>query len=195
MRNIFDMMKAHAISPRRSPLDGSANPEKHDMYVMRKCVKAWLTEARLMMFEQEALADRIREMDYKLDGLCCDPPGARTGAGMRGLDGGIARLMAMKREWSEMVTQDIGFIKNAIDLCRPRHKARYACWLHWGRGLSWSAVARRLNYSVDHAKSDVKDKGVEELYPLIPEEFRRYTFPNAAPEDSVKYPTPSHDSV
>lgn len=150
-------------------------------YVKRECVKAYLGEVRRRANEIAQLELEIGEMRARLDGM------AAHGGG----DGGkrkpddrmareIARIEQRESELRILHRSDDEFIARAEALCLPRYKNRWICWLHWAKGEKWVNVARRIGYSRQTAHRLAND-GIDELYPLIPEEFRRYTFPPAAP--------------
>ena len=98
------------------------------------------------------------------------------------LGDGAAALIDMKRELAQNEAEEGPFIANAIELCRKAGIEGRAMYMRYVLGLSWGQVARRVGYSDSHVKGYMQDKAAMELYPKIPEEYRRYTFPNAAPK-------------
>lgn len=154
--------------------------QDHDMYVMRACVTAWLDHVRRQDAEIRELESRIAEVRERLDGLGASVEGGGRGSGGDRMAEGVARISELEGEWSARVAACMAEIERARDMCSPSHVGRHAMWLHVVEGRTWAYVGRAIGYSERQAKR-IADGGCRDLYPLIPEEFRRATFPNAAP--------------
>lgn len=154
--------------------------QEHDMYVMRACVTAWLDHIRRADAEIRELEARISDVRERLDGLGASIDGAGGGSGGDRMADGVARIAELEDEWSARVSACYEEIERARDMCSPRHVGRYAMWLHVVEGRTWAYVGRVIGYSERQAKR-IADGGARDLYALIPEEFRRDAFPNAAP--------------
>lgn len=153
---------------------------QHDMYVMRACVTAYLKHIKTMDDEIREVESRIRTVRSRLEGLGVSFDGTRSGGGGDHLSDGVARIMELEAEWSARVESCYAEIASAQDMCDPHHVGRWAMWMHVVEGRTWAYVGRVIGYSEVQARR-IGDGGTRELYYMIPETFRRDTFPNAAP--------------
>lgn len=152
---------------------------QHDAFVMREVVKAYLREVRLGQMRMRDLQDRMLTLRESMEGL--RSPGASSGGGPSDrMAEGMARLQKLEDEWSEAAVSYAAFAAEAYDLCFGHGVNRWAVWLHDVDGLTWEAVGRRVGYSEKNARR-IAESGYRELYYIVPEEYRRSAFPNAAP--------------
>lgn len=153
---------------------------QHDPAVMRYCVRSYLQDIRCRHLTARALEEEIMDLRYRLEGLSSPMAGVKGGntSPSSKMALGLAALEQLESEWATMVANDAGVISDALMICRQTDE-RWACWLHWVSRLTWAQVAKTIGYSESHTKTDIVDAGIEQIYGDMPEEYRRYTIPNA----------------
>lgn len=153
----------------------------HDYETMRFCVRAYLGYVRGIDATITAVGEDIARVEARLEllGVSLAPVGSGDG-GRDALPDGLARAAELRDEWEGAMALYADDLACARRLCRPVHERRYALWLHLVEGRTWGEAARELGYSERHARR-LADDGVRELYPLMPERWRREPIPNAAP--------------
>lgn len=162
-------------------MTGAAAPGRGpDAFVARACVTSYLRRVRAMDDEIRETEERIRAARERLEAV--GAAGGGPGSGARGdrIGDGVARVMELEREWSERVSANLAEIAAAQDMCSPRHPGRWAMWMHVVERRTWAGVGAAMGYSAVQARR-IADAGARELYRLIPEQYRRDEFPNAAP--------------
>lgn len=153
----------------------------HAYDVQKHCVEEYLRYVRSLEASMEAIEFDIARQNARLD-LMGIPYGAMPSApSPDALPDGIARLCELRERWSEEYCAYSGDLERARELCRPVHENRHVLWLHYVELQTWSLVARMKCFSERQVRK-MGRAGVVELYYLMPEEFRRYSIPNAAPE-------------
>ena len=152
-----------------------------DPYVMRKAVVGFLTHIRETENKIGYLESRISKIRARLTGMGYDPS-AQGGGGSRtdAIPEGVATLSELEDEWSACVRHHTREVEAAREMCALPHVERHVVWLRVVEKRKWHEVAKAVRYTPRQAQRLEQD-GIEELYPLIPEQFRRDAFPNAAP--------------
>lgn len=148
---------------------------------MKHCVEAYLSEIRGKRDDMRDLEWRIDELRSSMDGLSSMSDGAIGGGASDPMASGLAALDALQAQWSDVAEAYAGDIAQATAICSPSMPERHAIWLHTVERMTWAQVARRLGYSEVHVRKNLAVVGIAEIYAEMPEEYRRYSIPNAAP--------------
>lgn len=152
-----------------------------DIEVLRKPVIDWLVYIREMNTRISYLESRISEIRDRLCGMGYDP--ASQGGSASSADkipSGVATLAELEDEWNQRVKDTQREIEEARELCSPTNTGRYVLWLRYVDRRSWKDISNSVSYSPKQCRR-IAEGGIRDLYPLIPEIFRRNAFPNAAP--------------
>lgn len=153
----------------------------HAYDVQKHCVEEYLRYVRSLEASMEAIESDIARQNARLD-LMGIPYGAVPSApSPDALPDGIARLCELRERWSEEYCAYSGDLERARELCRPVHENRNILWKYYIEGQTWDGIARKKVYSERQVRRNAAS-GVTELYYLMPEEWRRYSIPNAAPQ-------------
>lgn len=152
---------------------------EHCYEVKRHCVIAYLDDIRIRRAVMEDLEWRIDSLRERLEGL-----GMTQGEGVAGgestdMADKLARIHDLEAQWATAVVESAETVAVAASLCPSSEPERYCLWLHFVERLTWPEVGERMSYSPDHIKGRFVRKGIDALYPEIPEEYRRYAIPNA----------------
>lgn len=155
---------------------------EHDFEVMRICVKSYLSHMRLIKDDIRELELRIREIKERLGVLAVDYSKENVSVSSDGdsIGKAIAKIEELQNELSERILNYQKLLANAQDLCQPHYLGRYAMWLHEVEQKTWTYVARCIGYS-ESRTYDIAEAGIREIYYEMPEEYRRYSIPNALP--------------
>ena len=147
----------------------------------RHCVYAYMEHIRSIPDDIREIEQQIKEIEASIDirSSVAAGGGTTTPAGDK-IGSGIAILEDKLERWDVMIKNLYVERDHVRSLCLPTYKGRYALWLHKVEAKSWPYVARILGYSERQAKR-FAEQGIIELYRLMPEEWRRYTIPNALP--------------
>ena len=94
-----------------------------------------------------------------------------------GIPEGIARLEELKDRWEGDASAMAAEWATMLDFCM-QSTPRRICWLHYVDGLTWGRVARKVGYSQQHARR-LAWQGINEIYEIVPESFRRSAIPKA----------------
>lgn len=155
---------------------------EHDFEVMRICVHDYLhyirsIEASLLAMEEDIENQRAR-IEY--GAVRYGRVGGRGALDVNKVPDGVARLMELRDQWLDEYAKHADELARAKALCRPIYENRHTLWLRRVEGLTWATVARRAGVSITTCNR-CERLGIQELYELLPEEFRRDAIPNAAP--------------
>lgn len=155
---------------------------EHNFYVQKICVKNYLHHMRFIDNDFKALEGRIASIENQLTlmGVSFDKIGYTSLSEGDKMGSGLIDLLEARDKLAERNARYRRYYEQACDLCEPHNLYRYALWLHYVDGHNWDTVGSKLGYSESHIKF-LAAKGITELYSLMPEEYRRYTLPNAAP--------------
>ena len=158
---------------------------QHDYEVMKHCVVSYLKAIRAKNAEIEELDARITKIESSLrpKGIDFDKVG-KSSPTDETMPHGIASLIELRQRWNDVVAASKDDMSRAYDICRPEHPNRWVIWLHIVEGRSWELVGRKMGYSADHVRRLAR-LGYAEIYEEMPEEYRRYTIPNAVPLENV----------
>lgn len=155
---------------------------EHAFDVQRHCVIRFLEHVKLIDEDITHTRERITELEQMLtlSGVSFDKVGSAPSTSGDKIPDGIIKLMDKRDELTTKLTLHFETLDLAHELCQPSNRPRWCLWLHYVKGYDWASVGRMLNYSERHVRL-MSCTGIRELYPLIPEVYRRYTIPNAAP--------------
>lgn len=155
---------------------------EHDFEVMKICVYDYLHYVRSLEASLLAIGEDIERQQARIElgAVRYGRIGGRSALDVDKVPDGVARLMELRDKWSAEFARYADYLTSAKAVCRPIYENRYILWLHRVEGLKWDAVARRIGASTQTCRR-AERMGVQELYTLMPEEFRRDAIPNAAP--------------
>lgn len=155
---------------------------EHDIEVMRICVKAYLNHMRFINDDIREIEIKIRQTKDRLDlmGVAYDKVSVSTSTIGDSIGEGIATLEQLTQEWAERIKKYEKLLDQAKSMCLPHYVGRYAMWLHEVECREWEYVGRIIGYSERQTRT-IAESGMKEIYVLMPEEYRRYSIPNAMP--------------
>lgn len=155
---------------------------EHDFEVMRICVKSYLSHMRLIKDDMREIQLRIRDIKDRLDVMAVDYSKDSVSSSSDGdtIGTAIARIEELQQELSDRIINYQKLLSDAQDMCQPHFVGRYAMWLHEVEQKTWTYVARCIGYS-ESRTYDIAEAGIREIYYEMPEEYRRYSIPNALP--------------
>lgn len=151
---------------------------EHDMETMRYCVAAYLEHLRQADDRRAALRESLARLESSLDLGAIRYSDAPTGGDGDRMASGVAQLLELRAEWMALEVALAREYGEAMQFCYATEERRM-CWDHWAVGITWTAVALRA-YCDRKTVHRRKDKGVEDIYGWMPEEWRRI-LPNAQP--------------
>ncbi len=154
--------------------------QDHDIHVMRECVTNYLKHVGRIESDIKQLETRIEDLRESMRGLAINLGTSRGCSVSDRMADGVAKIIEYEREWNDRIVNDYDEFNAVRDMCDVHHVGRYAMWMRVVEGRTWEYIGSKIGYCERHART-IADGGVRELYPLIPEEYRRSTFPNAAP--------------
>jgi len=94
-----------------------------------------------------------------------------------GIPEGIAKLEELKDRWEGDASQMAAEWASMLDFCMESTPRRI-CWLHYVDGLTWGRVARKVRYEERQVRR-LAWQGIDEIYNVVPEAFRRFAIPKA----------------
>lgn len=154
-----------------------ARPRPYE--IMKICVKYYLRHIADIGAHMSSLEDEMRGLREHMQGVRSPRlgPAGQAAAGDR-MASSVARLEQLESEWAELAAGYAREISEALEVCDQRIPERRMVWMAWAKGMTWSEVARREGYSLRRVH-DLYPKGVEQVYCLMPEEFRCDPIPNS----------------
>lgn len=154
-----------------------ARPRHYDL--MKICVKYYLRHIADIDAHMRSLEEEMSWLREHMEGVRSPRLGpAGKGPSTDRMASAVARLEALEAEWAELATGYAREITEAMEICDQRIPERRMVWMAWARGMTWSEVARREGYSLRRVH-DLYPRGVEQIYCLMPEEFRCEPIPNS----------------
>lgn len=152
----------------------------HDPEVRRICATAYLDRIRSLKTHIDSLRERIeplREMvgttmDYRERVATSPNPRAFEDAVIR-LQDLIADYCTEMAEYAEEQHVAYGVTRR---LSRPEY--RIAVEMHYIDGKPWTTVCESMGYTKDGMMT-LRRKAIDEVYDLMPEQWRRDPIPNA----------------
>ena len=156
--------------------------QDHDFETMRHCSCAYLRHVRAAIGEIEDIECQMakQQASLALMGVSYDV-GHGSSASADRIPDGVAKAFELRERWSEAYARLAGEIEHARKLCSSEYPSRRMLWLHLVEGKTWRQVSSMTGYSTRHAIR-MADNGTVALYYAMPEEWRRYSIPNAAPQ-------------
>lgn len=153
---------------------------EHDLEVMRHCVKRYLGHMKHYYDDVREIELRIKSIENRLGilGVSFDKVNVSTSSEGDKIGSGLADIQELREELKDRLTAYELLFQEAQDICQPRYVGRYAMWLHEVESREWEYVGRIIGYSERQTRT-VADGGVVEIYELMPEEYRRYSIPDA----------------
>lgn len=154
---------------------------RHDPEVRRICATAYLDDLKGTMGKMDSIREDIEAlrdigattMDYHEHVSSSPNPKA--------FEDRMARLSELNDKW----LTELGEFTEKVDVARDvfmamgnRDGAR-ALKLHYMLGKTWEMVCVEMGYSYG-GMMKLRRRAVDEVYDLMPEEWRRNTIPNAA---------------
>ena len=112
-------------------------------------------------------------MSYEGRQAACSPTADK-------LPDGVHELIELRERLADEVAADLADVEAARALCRENHERR-ALWMQKVDGMTYAQIAARMSVSFATARRLV-ERGKWSLYYSMPEEWRRYSVPNAMPE-------------
>lgn len=150
----------------------------HSIEVMRICVYTWLSDIRLHWQDMKYLEDKIQTLRYRLDGLkSFSEESVSATKASDALTDGLGRLEALGEEWAAKAALYSSEYADAMEICFADEHSR-AVWIHIIEHRPWADVGRQMGYSEPHIRR-LGQSGIESIYERMPEEYRRYSIPNA----------------
>ncbi|MEF2593314.1 MAG: hypothetical protein U0M51_02055 [Eggerthellaceae bacterium] len=155
--------------------------QEHDFETMRHCAYAYLRHIRAAIGEIDEIEGQMakQQASLALMGISYDTSGGGCSADR--IPDGVAKAFELRERWSEAYARLAGDIEHARELCSSEHKSRRMLWLHVVEGRTWQQVSAAMGYSTRHAIR-MAENGAVALYYAMPEEWRRYSIPNAMPQ-------------
>lgn len=173
--------KAEAAAPARHVMQlyhGKGRLLSHDYEVMKYCVEDYLRFVRSLDATMEALEEDIAKQTARLNLMGVSLDGGGGGCPHDALPEGIVKLMELRAKWSDEYAHCADDLEYARELCKPSNVNRRIVWLHRVCRMTWEVVGREVGYSAQHARR-LSERGIVELYYMMPEEWRRDPIPNA----------------
>lgn len=154
---------------------------EHDPFVRNHCATEYLDDLKAMMGKMDSIREDIEflrdvgatTMDYHEHVSSSPNPKA--------FEDRMARLSELNDKW----LTELGEFTEKVDMARGvfmamvnRDGAR-ALKLHYMQGKTWEMVCVEMGYSYG-GMMKLRRRAVDEVYDLMPEEWRRNPIPNAA---------------
>ena len=154
----------------------------HDYEVVAFCVDAYLRYVRSLTAAMDDIADEIAEAESRLHllGVSYEGRQAACPPAADKLPEGVLKLMELRGRLADEVAADLADVERARALCRENHERR-ALWMQKVDGMTYAQIAQEMRVSFATARRLV-ERGKWSLYYSMPEEWRRYSVPNALPE-------------
>lgn len=144
--------------------------------VVRHCTEAYIADMKGIYSELERVNERLETLSEPLKGVnYADMLGVATSCkGERETE----RIMALEslRESIASVSAEFDAFTALLDTL----EFGAYIWQHYFFGLSWNVIALRERVQ----RMTIwrrKEQTLRELYTIMPEQYRRYTIPNATP--------------
>ena len=155
---------------------------EHDIEVMRVCVKAYLSHMRHINEDIREIELRINQIKERVDlmGIAYDRVVVSTSTQGDSIGEAVATLDELKQELADRIKSYQRLFEEARDMCQRHYVGRWSLWMHEVEGKKWSHIAKLIGYS-ESRTYDIAEGGLREIYDLMPEEYRRYSIPNAQP--------------
>lgn len=157
---------------------------EHDPNVIRECALAYLAEARRcresLRWSREELSEAEENMDAVQSSMKigCEIDAQRF---RDKTHEAYSVLVEAREKYVEQILECFSFLAESRSVCDLSDPERRACWVHWVEGKPWAEVAALVGYSVGHIKTNVVPHGLAKIYKRMPEQYRRYTIPDAQP--------------
>ena len=149
----------------------------HDIEVMKLCVSFYFEDIRGAQNELERVSERLLKLDEVVRGIDYSHKlGVDVSCSNTECDKLIERVEALKI-YIDVCAQVCDKVKNA-KLLISTVDGGWLLWAHYVDGVRWNVLALRERVDVRTIRR-WKTKAIQELYCLMPEEYRRYTIPNA----------------
>lgn len=155
--------------------------QEHDFETMRHCAYAYLRHIRAAIVEIDEIECQMAKQQASLALMGITYDVGRGSSSADKIPDGIAKAFELRERWSEAYARLAGDIEHARVLCSSEHTSRRMLWLHVVEGRTWQQVSASMGYSTRHAIR-MAENGTVGLYYAMPEEWRRYSIPNAAPQ-------------
>lgn len=154
---------------------------EHDPFVRNHCATEYLDDLKATMGKMDSIREDIEllrdvgttTMDYH-ERVSSSPNPKK-------FEDRMLRLREKEDKWDEELEEFLEKIDVAHDVflsMRNRDGAR-ALNLHYMQGKTWEMVCVEMGYSYG-GMMKLRRRAVDEVYDLMPEEWRRNTIPNAA---------------
>ncbi len=157
---------------------------EHDPNVIRECALTYLAEAKRCRESLRWSREELNEAEQNMDALQSSMKIGCEIDAKRYRDKtheAYVILEDARDRFVEHVTECMGFLAESQKVCDLDDLERKVCWMHWVEGRKWCEVANLVGYSAGHIKTKVVPKGLKKIYELMPEQYRRYTIPDAQP--------------
>ena len=154
---------------------------EHDPFVRNHCATKYLNDLKAAMGKMDSIREDIEllrdvgtaTMDYHEHVSSSPNP--------KKFEDRMLRLREKEDKWDEELKEFLEKIDVAHDVflsMRNRDGAR-ALKLHYMRGKTWEMTCVEMGYSYG-GMMKLRRRAVDEVYDLMPEEWRRQPIPNAA---------------
>lgn len=158
---------------------------QHDIEVMKICVKAWLGEIHdyyvSITQDEEALANIRARVDIQSTKITDMPHATSTDPDDK-LTETLSLQSELEQSWRDKMALHYPDIEQAYLLCYdPPNLGREVCWEKYVQKITWREIAIKHSYS-DRRIRYIADDGIRGLYDEMPEQYRRYSIPNAMPK-------------
>ena len=149
----------------------------HHSEVMRYCVKEYLKDIKGRKNELERVTERFLAVSETLGGVDYSKKlGVDVSSDNNFDDRVIARIEAYQ-DYLDVLEQVGDYINEAKQLiARIDHGS--ILWLHYADGVKWQTIALRAKVDARTVRR-WRERATEALYRSMPEEYRRYTIPDA----------------
>ena len=154
---------------------------RHDPEVRRICATAYLEHVRSLKARIDSLREEIEPL-REMAGTTMDYRERVSGSSNpKAFEDAVIRLQELI---ADFLTEMAGYVEEqriAHDVMRRLSRPEYARALtaHYLTGKTWERCCVDMGYTWDGMMS-LRRKAVQEVYDLMPEEWRRSAIPNAA---------------
>ena len=142
--------------------------------IIKACVLDYLTEVRNLKDTLEQIEEQVDRQTSRLTLLgvtYSDMPGS-PGFKVDKIPEGVAELIELRERLDAAYYSFARDLERARAICRPVNFPAYLLWLHFGEGMTWWKVGKKVGYSTDHTQH-LAAQGYEIIYQEMPERFRR----------------------
>lgn len=144
----------------------------------RWCVIRYVREAAQYERRKESLKERAEKVRADMEHVMAmryDRDGSRAGWKDR-MPESLDELDEIADELEASIMGYERRYQHAMDIFQTNEDTLIV-WEHWGRRMRWADVAHRHCYNRDHVRQVVAARGIETIWHLMPEEFRRSPYP------------------